>query len=68
MIQVYKTNIMHTDEAEQIKGLILQHHPQCKINLDLDDCDRILRIEGEFDSDHIIQILSTRNLICEPLE
>lgn len=67
MIEVYKTNIIQKDEAEHIKGLILQYHPRCKINMDLDDCDRILRVEGDFDSEHIIHILSMRNLICEPL-
>jgi hypothetical protein len=47
MIEVFKTNLPDKKAALQICTLILQKYPLCKANVDLDDCDKILRIEGD---------------------
>jgi hypothetical protein len=47
MITVFKTNVQKTVQAKKLVSLLLQHFPGSKINIDLKDCDKILRVEGE---------------------
>jgi len=69
MIEVFKTNIVYAGQETPILkklGMLLPHH---KINFDLDDCDKILRIEGEsFDHRAIVELLRENNLVCVRLE
>jgi hypothetical protein len=46
-IEVFKTEVTNRVEAERLKNVLLQLYPGCSINFDLDDCDNILRMEGE---------------------
>jgi hypothetical protein len=68
MVEVFKTNIERVEEAERIRKLLLAHLPNCRINLDLEDCDRILRIEGKISSERIIEIVGEHNYKCEVLK
>ena len=47
MIEVFKTNVEKTNDADKMVRLLLEHFPQSKINFDLHDCDKILRVEGK---------------------
>lgn len=47
MVEVFKTNVEDKDLAEMIIKILSRELPECRINFDLDDCDRILRVEGE---------------------
>ena len=44
-VEVFKTNLKEYSEAEKILELLHQQFPHYKANVDLSDCDRILRIE-----------------------
>lgn len=44
MIEVYKTNISGKQEADELINAILDNYPHYKVNMDLHDCDNILRI------------------------
>jgi 5S rRNA maturation endonuclease (ribonuclease M5) len=68
MVEVFKTNIEYTDEAERIRKLLLNRFPNCQINLDLEDCDKILRIKGNVSPEAIIDIVHANNYRCEVLE
>jgi len=68
MIEVFKTTIKSADEARQMTGLLLQHHPNCKINIDYEDCDHVLRIEGEFEIADVTQLIVSNQFSCEPLQ
>jgi len=46
MIEVFKTNVTHQDEAAQIVDHIHSSLQHCVANFDLDDCDHILRVQG----------------------
>ena len=46
MIEVFKTNVQEVSHANEIIALLLEHYPGSKINFDMDDCDKILRVEG----------------------
>lgn len=46
IIEVFKTNVQEVCEAQQLTYLLLDNFPESKINFDLHDCDKILRVEG----------------------
>lgn len=46
MVEVFKTNVKKPKQAKQVIAVLQQSLPGSKINFDLDDCDKILRIEG----------------------
>lgn len=69
MIEVFKTNVQEIYQAEILVELLLQNLPTNKINFDLEDCDNILRVEGEnIPTDIIIKILNKKKYKCEILE
>lgn len=69
MVEVFKTNVYEGCHAEKITELLYRHFPECKINFDLDDCDKILRIEGLlFEREKIKFIVNKNGFICEALE
>ena len=68
MVEVFKTNVEDKHLAEKIIAHLNEELPECKINFDLDDCDRILRIEGELLPVKIIrQKVQNRGFFCELL-
>lgn len=68
MVEVFKTNITDLTDADLIINFIKQTHPQCKANFDLEDCDKILRVESQFvDYELITKKLETLGFFCELL-
>jgi len=47
MVEVFKTNIQQIQQAAKLAAGLLRQFPLYKINFDLHDCDKILRVEGE---------------------
>ncbi len=69
MVEVFKTNIQDKITADKIVADLYGHFPESKINFDLDDCDKILRVESErIIPEKIAQILSHKGFLCEVLE
>ena len=69
MIEVFKTNIAEPRRAKEIVELLLEHFPGNKINFDLHDCDKILRIEGEdFCVEKIVKVVQRNGFICDILD
>jgi hypothetical protein len=59
MVEVFKTNVENVIDAEMLVQTISQLFPNLKVNFALDDCDRILRLEGApICNESIIKILS----------
>lgn len=46
MVEVFATNIKNLKEAKIIEGLLAILFPSLKVNFDLTDCDRVLRVEA----------------------
>jgi hypothetical protein len=68
MVEVFKTNVESAGESKAIIRQLHTHFPNYKINFDLDDCDRILRIEGpEICPEQITELLSADSYTCEIL-
>lgn len=68
MVEVFKTNIDNKLVAEQMRELLLARLPDCKVNFDLEDCDKILRVEGFVSVDEVIRVINEHNFHCEVLE
>ncbi len=69
MIEVFKTNIHEIQIANNIVEQLLEYFPESKINFDLEDCDKILRIENHsIEPNTVIKVLADNNYQCEILE
>ncbi|MEO6133210.1 MAG: hypothetical protein ABIQ02_15315 [Saprospiraceae bacterium] len=70
MVEVFKTNVTEVDQAKQLIDHIHSRYPASKANFDLEDCDKILRVEfndqviTEFE---IIIILNLFGFVAEAL-
>jgi hypothetical protein len=59
MVEIFKTNVTEKNEAYFIIQKLHEHFRECKINFDLEDCDKILRIEGtNVEAESVLQFLS----------
>jgi hypothetical protein len=69
LVEVFKTNV-GTEEAAGLIILELRCHlPHSKINFDLEDCDKVLRIERcTIHPIRIIELLNTKGHYCALLD
>ena len=69
MIFVFKTSVKTKTQVKKLKPHIDQRLPKAKWNFDLEDIDRVLRIESEENIGLIvIDLLNIHNHNCEELE
>jgi hypothetical protein len=47
MVEVYKTTVQTEQEAVKILSKMKAVYPNNRFSFDLEDCDKILRVEGE---------------------
>jgi hypothetical protein len=68
-VEVFKTNVGKAEEAQTLIAVLSLHFPQHKINVDLHDCDKVLRMEGSvFCLETVKQIVHVNGFACELLE
>lgn len=68
MVEVFKTNVEETGESAKIIARLRDLYPKGRINFDLSDCDRILRIEADqVCITEIINLLASIGYRCEVL-
>lgn len=46
MVEVFKTNVTSNHQAKELVNVLEDYFSGYKVNFDLDDCDRILRVEA----------------------
>jgi len=69
MVEVFKTNVYGVEDAAMLIPRLAVHFPGSRITLDLEDCDKVLRIEGaDVLPSRIITILNSMNYQCHVLE
>ena len=69
MVEVFKTDVRGASQARKLVEILLQHFPGSKINFDLEDCDKILRVEGfNFKVEKIVGLVREKGFECKPLE
>jgi len=68
MVEVFKTDVYEEGQADSLVCQLLQHFPDSKINFDLDDCDKILRVEGlNFLAEKVMRLLEENGFTCRLL-
>lgn len=70
MIEVFKTNVTNSEQATLLILALKKFFPEYRGNFDLDDCDKILRIEssgGPVYAFEIIDFLKDLNFEAEIL-
>lgn len=70
MIEVFKTNVLFQKDALQIVENLQKELKNTKINFDMEDCDKILRIEGtnKWKNQYVLSYLQKLGFNCEILE
>jgi hypothetical protein len=69
MVEVFKTNVRQKKQAKMILNVLSRHFPLFRINFDLEDCDKILRVEGEnISKGKITELIAENGYQCEILE
>jgi hypothetical protein len=69
MIEVFKTNVNDKRQAHELVSMLSQKFVEAKINFDLEDCDKVLRIEStQIHNDSIVNILVGAGFTCEQLK
>ncbi|MCK9211651.1 MAG: hypothetical protein M0P61_12505 [Ignavibacteriaceae bacterium] len=69
MVEVFKTNVHSSIIANEIIAELNTVLPNSAISFDLEDCDRVLRIESKsIPLLRVIQALKQRGFSCEELE
>lgn len=69
MVEVFKTNVSNPQQADELIGLLQNLLPGSRINFDLEDCDKVLRIDYEsVDPAHVTGILAGRGFQCSVMQ
>ncbi|MEP7264048.1 MAG: hypothetical protein ABI772_06110 [Bacteroidota bacterium] len=65
MVEVFKTNVVSKQEASLLVEVLQKKYPHAKINFDLDDCDRILRMKGFVEAEEVEYLLTQKGYYCK---
>ena len=71
IVQVFKTDVQDQKDARRIVLFLHQNYAHCKVNFDLDDCDKVLRIESQQEpvKEAAIQlVVAVYGYDCKPLQ
>ena len=68
MVEVFRTDVRDAVKADIVKIALYQYLGYSNVVIDLQDGDRILRIEaGNIQNDNVISVLEKLNCKCEVL-
>lgn len=69
MVEVFETNVPDTGAAGRIVKELYAHYPESRISFDLEDCDKVLRIESvSLDKEAIMGLLRARGYMCKVMD
>ena len=69
VVEVFKTNVQKEADKNYVIAVIQSQFPDYKINFDLEDCDKRLRIEGsDLEPENIIDYVNCLGYTCVKLE
>lgn len=69
IVEIFKTNVQEESDRDYIITVIQNQFPDYKINFDLEDCDKILRIEGvDLQHDNVVDYVNRLGYTCVRLE
>jgi hypothetical protein len=68
-VEVFRTTIQTKRKANKILKILHTFFPAAKITIDLTDCDRVLRIEGEnLTPTEIVRVVTDAGFTCMILD
>ena len=71
MVEVFKTNIDNEDEVDLILFKLGNVFPEFRINFDLEDSDKVMRIESpdsNIEVKSVIGFMNSFGFYCKPLD
>lgn len=69
MVEVFKTNVQKKGQSKMLLYVLSEAFPSFKINFDLSDCDKVLRVEGDnMETFPIMVIVKENGFNCEILD
>lgn len=69
MVEVFKTNVRRKAQSKMLLCMLSRAFPLFKINFDLSDRDKILRIEGDnLETLKIMILVKEHGFTCEVLD
>ena len=69
MVEAFKTNVQKKVQSKMLLCTLSEAFPSLKINFDLSDCDKVLRVEGNnMEALRIMKFVKEYGFKCEILE
>lgn len=69
MLYIFKTSVTSKRQAQKVIRKLSKFMPDSKCTFDLEDCDKILRVEaGEVTAEQIMAILKSCSFECLELQ
>ena len=69
MVEVFKTNVQKKVQSKMLLSILSEAFPSFKINFDLSDCDKVLRVEGDnMETLPIMILVKKYGFTCEILD
>lgn len=69
MVEIFKTNVQNRAQSKMLLHILSETFPSFKINFDLADCDKVLRVEGEgIEPFRITVLMKNSGFECQILE
>jgi hypothetical protein len=69
MVEVFKTDVQKKAQSKMLLCSLSKAFPLCKINFDLSDCDKVLRVEGDnMEALRIMILVKEYGFKCEILD
>ena len=69
MVEVFKTNVRRKAQSKMLLCMLSQAFPSFKINFDLSDCDKVLRVEGDnIEALRVMVHIKEYGFMCELLD
>ena len=69
MVEIFKTNVQKKAQSKMLLYILSEAFPSFKINFDLSDCDKVLRVEGDnMEALRIMILVKKYGFTCEILD
>ena len=69
MVEVFKTNVQKKAQSKRLHCVLADAFPSFKINFDLSDCDKVLRVKGDhIEAVRITMLVQQHGFTCERLD
>ena len=69
MVEAFKTNVQKKAQSKMLLCILSEAFPSFKINFDLSDCDKVLRVEGDnMEVVRIMILVKEYGFTCEILD